>query len=160
MTNDHYRLIYDKRPPVWVVVLLQCYGDSNPGLRRERPLSQATRRQHPSWFLSKSGAKVLLFFDMTKYFGKKIVFFVKKVQISLISHHTYDKKETPKSLFYGMNMSERLLHHIAQYVVLYTILDNKELVIFKEFAGWVGINDCILHGCRYCLVNDMQRYAI
>ena len=71
---------------------------------------------------------------MTKYFGKKNVFFVKKVCIYPIFYPTYYKKETPKSLFYGMNMSELLLHYIANYVVLYAILDNKELIILNKFA--------------------------
>ena len=52
---------------------LWCHQESNRGHKDFQSFALPTELWHPS-FLPKSAAKVLLFFELTKYFG---IFFVK-----------------------------------------------------------------------------------
>ena len=58
--------------------------------RNHNPMLCQLSYNHHIAFLSKASAKVLLFFDMTKYFGKKMRLCLDFSQNMLLSHYIYD----------------------------------------------------------------------
>ena len=58
--------------------------------RNHNPMLCQLSYNHHIAFLSKASAKVLLFFDMTKYFGKKMRLCLDFNQNMLLLHYIYD----------------------------------------------------------------------
>ena len=59
----------------WLFAFWVTSGARTHDTRNHNPMLCQLSYSHHIYFLSKASAKVLLFFDMTKYFGKKMLFY-------------------------------------------------------------------------------------
>ena len=91
----------NKRLPFRIVVFGSATGTRTPvyGVRGRcpRPLDDSTLVS----FFRNPVQRYCIFLILPNILAKKNVFFVKKVQINLISHHTYDKKRLRRASFMG-----------------------------------------------------------
>ena len=70
--NDNTNPLYNKKDAFSSVFFWVDSGARTHDTRNHNPMLCQLSYNHHIAFLSKASAKVLLFFDMTKYFGKKM----------------------------------------------------------------------------------------
>ena len=88
--NDNTNPLCNKKDAFSSVFFWVDSGARTHDTRNHNPMLCQLSYNHHIAFLSKASAKVLLFFDMTKYFGKKMRLCHNFSQNMLLPHYIYD----------------------------------------------------------------------